>query len=143
MEDEEGRLARLQSTNRELGLRLKEKDAQLARLRELNRELRRLSKVSRLPSNDDIQEVRVQLADRDGKLQVFFYFFNFILYLRIKRKIFYENVCKELVSKQEMIEKSHRRQLMAEVKKKQSFKKQLMSANEVIYSLENCLKVCL
>ena len=40
-----------------------------------------------------------------------------------------------------MLEKSHRRQLMSEVKKKQSLKKQLLSANEVIYSLENCLKV--
>ena len=40
-----------------------------------------------------------------------------------------------------MIEKSHRRQLMSEIKKKQSLRKQLMSANEVIYSLENCLKV--
>ena len=30
---------------------------------------------------------------------------------------------------------------MSEVKKKQSLKKQLLSANEVIYSLENCLKV--
>ena len=30
---------------------------------------------------------------------------------------------------------------MSEIKKKQSLKKQLLSANEVIYSLENCLKV--
>ena len=30
---------------------------------------------------------------------------------------------------------------MSEIKKKQALKKQLMSASEVIYSLENCLKV--
>ena len=48
---------------------------------------------------------------------------------------------KELANRQEMIEKSHRRQLVAEIKKKQALKKQLMSASEMIYSLENCLKV--
>ena len=48
---------------------------------------------------------------------------------------------KELASRQEMIEKSHRRQLVSEIRKKQALKKQLMSASEMIYSLENCLKV--
>ena len=48
---------------------------------------------------------------------------------------------KELANRQEMIEKSHRRQLVSEIRKKQALKKQLMSASEVIYSLENCLKV--
>ena len=51
------------------------------------------------------------------------------------------DLIKELANRQEMIDKSHRRQLVSEIKKKQALKKQLMSASEVIYSLENCLKV--
>ena len=55
---------------------------------------------------------------------------------------FYESFnIKELTNRQEMIEKSHRRQLVSEIRKKQTLKKQLLSATEVIYSLENCLKV--
>ena len=55
---------------------------------------------------------------------------------------FYESFnIKELTNRQEMIEKSHRRQLVSEIRKKQTLKKQLLSASEVIYSLENCLKV--
>ena len=55
---------------------------------------------------------------------------------------FYESFnIEELTNRQEMIEKSHRRQLVSEIRKKQTLKKQLLSASEVIYSLENCLKV--
>ena len=57
-------------------------------------------------------------------------------------RYFYHSLnIKELASRQEMIEKSHRRQLVSEIRKKQALKKQLLSASEVIYSLENCLKV--
>merc|ERR1712106_510173 len=42
--------------------------------------------------------------------------------------------------RQDILEKSHRRQLMTEIKKKQSLKKQLQSANENIYALEQAVK---
>ena len=66
------RLKEVQTTNREQGARLKEKDAQLARLRELNRELRRGQKGSGPGQGkaEDIEEVRRTLADRENKLQV-------------------------------------------------------------------------
>ena len=75
VEDEELKVLRqklkeVQITNREQGLRLKEKEAQLARLRELNRELRRGIKVSGQGKSEDIEEVRRTLADRENKLQV-------------------------------------------------------------------------
>ena len=74
-EDEEVKLLRqrlkeVQTTNREQGVRLKEKEAQLARLRELNRELRRGNKGSGQVRSEDIEEVRRTLADKENKLQV-------------------------------------------------------------------------
>ena len=38
----------MQETNRELGRKLKDKDAQLSRMREVNKELRRLNKLSKV-----------------------------------------------------------------------------------------------
>ena len=47
----------------------------------------------------------------------------------------------DLLRRQDLLEKSHRRQLMAEIKKKQALKKQLQTANENIYALEKTIKV--
>ena len=74
-EEEEARLERLkmkevQTTNRELAVRLKEKESQLAKVRELNRELRRANKLSGMGSRDRMEEVKSQLEEKDRKLQV-------------------------------------------------------------------------
>ena len=74
-DEEEARLERLkmkevQTTNRELAVRLKEKESQLAKVRELNRELRRANKLSGLGSKDRMEEVKSQLEEKDRKLQV-------------------------------------------------------------------------
>ena len=65
-------LLQVQETNRELGKKLKEKDAQLSRLRDVNRELRKVNKISKMPTeaNDDVDELKTQLVERERQLDV-------------------------------------------------------------------------
>ena len=73
---------------------------------------------------------------------------NLKIETRNSRCIFDSNNCRfitdfrqDLLRRQDVLEKSHRRQLMTEIKKKQALKKQVQSANEKIYALEKTVKV--
>ena len=115
---------------------MKEKDAQLSRLRDVNRELRKVNKIGKttMETNDDVEEVKTQLVERERQLDV-------RIIKSIKFSILKLYHIKELDKRFQLSERSFRRQIMSEIKKKQSLKKQLQNANEKIYEFEITLKV--
>ena len=59
-------------TNRELGRKLREKDAQLAKMRNNNKELRRVNKMRASPRDcvGSAEELKSKLLDKDKELEV-------------------------------------------------------------------------
>lgn len=61
-------------TNRELGRKLREKDAQMARLRNNNKELRRSNNKREGTANDDsynnIDQLKTRLLSRENQVEV-------------------------------------------------------------------------
>ena len=119
-----------------MGLKLKEKDSKLLKLKEINKELRKINRNSSVQDKnalkEEIDDVKIQLNQRDNDLKV-----TDINYIH-KGSLIWQ---KEILKKQEDLEKNHRRQLLTEIKKKQALKKQLQSASEMIYALEKTIKV--
>ena len=72
------KLFKIQDANRELGSKLKEKDAQVLRLKEVNKELRRINKNSsstdKVTIKEDLDEAKTQLENRDKEFKVSIWF---------------------------------------------------------------------
>ena len=106
------------------------------KLKEINKELRKINRNSSVQDKnvlkEEIDDVKIQLNQRDKDLKV-----THINYIH-KGSLIWQ---KEILKKQEDLEKNHRRQLLTEIKKKQALKKQLQSASEMIYALEKTIKV--
>ena len=66
-------MEQVQEANRELGSKLKEKDAELTRLKRANKDLKRLSRTAaeeRSVTREDVETVRLQLEAKDKEYEV-------------------------------------------------------------------------
>ena len=123
----------MQENNKQLASHLKEKHQQVLSLRDSNRSLKQVNMETGLEEKatlkTELEEMREALGRRDTEVCSF-------IYPTGKFSLQNSEQVKELLHRQDILEKSHKQQLIAEMKKKKEVKRQLVAAEERIKTLE-------